>query len=74
MYGRGGTRFEPVFDWIKEKSRQGVFPFDTLIYLTDGFGSFPDKTPNYPVLWIMTPQARTEIPFGEVIQMTEKAA
>jgi predicted metal-dependent peptidase len=41
---------------------------------SDGFGSFPDKTPNYPVLWIMTPQARTKIQFGEVIQMTEKAA
>ena len=74
MYGRGGTRFEPVFNWIKEKSRQGVFTFDTLIYLTDGFGSFPDKPPSYPVLWIMTPQARAEIPFGAVIKMTEKAA
>ena len=69
MYGRGGTRFEPVFDWIKEKSRQGVFTFDTLIYLTDGFGSFPDKPPSYPVLWIMTQRCIQQVPFGEVIRM-----
>ncbi len=69
MYGRGGTRFEPVFDWIKEKSRQGVFTFDTLIYLTDGFGSFPDNPPNYPVLWIMTPHCIQQVPFGEVINL-----
>jgi predicted metal-dependent peptidase len=69
MYGRGGTRFEPVFDWIKEKSRQGVFTFDTLIYLTDGFGSFPQTPPSYPVLWIMTPHCIQQVPFGEVIRM-----
>jgi predicted metal-dependent peptidase len=69
IYGRGGTRFEPVFDWIKEKSRQGVFTFDTLIYLTDGFGSFPDKPPSYPVLWIMVPHCIQQVPFGEVIKL-----
>lgn len=69
FYGRGGTRFEPVFDWIKEKARQSVFTFDTLIYLTDGFGSFPTQPPPYPVLWIMTPNCRPDVPFGEVIRM-----
>jgi predicted metal-dependent peptidase len=69
IYGRGGTRFEPVFDWIKEKSRQGVFTFDTLIYLTDGFGSFPPQPPSYPVLWIMIPNSRPDVPFGEVIKI-----
>ena len=69
LLGRGGTRFEPVFDWIKEKSRQGVFTFDTLIYLTDGFGSFPQTPPSYPVLWIMTPHCIEQVPFGEVIKL-----
>ena len=72
LLGRGGTRFEPVFDWIKEKSRQGVFTFDTLIYLTDGFGSFPAKPPGYPVLWIMVPHCIQQVPFGEVIKLEGK--
>lgn len=69
MYGGGGTRFEPVFDWIRDQSRRGVFSFDTLIYLTDGFGSFPQTPPSYPVLWIMTPHCIQQIPFGEVIKL-----
>ncbi len=69
LLGRGGTRFEPVFDWIKDQSRRGVFSFDTLIYLTDGFGSFPQSPPSYPVLWIMTPHCIQQVPFGEVIKL-----
>ena len=67
--GRGGTCFEPVFDWIRDQSRKGMFQFDALIYLTDGFGSFPAKPPLYPVLWIMTPHSRPDVPFGEVIRI-----
>lgn len=67
--GRGGTCFEPVFDWMRDQSRKGMFQFDALIYLTDGFGSFPAKPPLYPVLWIMTPHSRPDVPFGEVIRI-----
>lgn len=67
--GRGGTAFEPVFDWIRDQSRQGMFQLDALIYLTDGFGSFPKKQPSYPVLWIMTEHCRPDVPFGEVIRI-----
>jgi predicted metal-dependent peptidase len=67
--GRGGTRFEPVFDWIRDQSRQGIFQLDALIYLTDGFGSFPPKAPLYPVLWIMTGQSLPKMPFGAVIRI-----
>ena len=68
--GRGGTAFEPVFDWIRDQSQRGVFHFDALIYLTDGFGSFPPKPPPYPVLWIMTEHCLPDVPFGEVIRMS----
>jgi predicted metal-dependent peptidase len=67
--GRGGTAFEPVFDWIRDKSQRSMFQFDALIYITDGFGSFPPKPPPYPVMWIMTEHSRPDIPFGEVIRM-----
>jgi predicted metal-dependent peptidase len=67
--GRGGTAFEPVFHWIQDQFQQGMFQLDALIYLTDGFGSFPPKAPPYPVLWIMTEHCRPDVPFGELIRM-----
>jgi predicted metal-dependent peptidase len=69
FYGRGGTAFEPVFDWIAQKATQSFFQLDALIYLTDGFGSFPPKPPAYPLLWIMTEHSMPNVPFGEVIRL-----
>ena len=69
FYGRGGTSFIPVFEWIKENVFKQFSGVDALIYLTDGFGSFPDKRPPYPVLWIMTEHSQPEVPFGDVIRM-----
>lgn len=36
------------------------------VYLTDGDGPFPSEAPNYPVLWIVTPEAwmRNGFPSG----------
>jgi predicted metal-dependent peptidase len=48
--GRGGTDFEPVFQWVKENNIQ----LDALVYLTDGYASWPKEVPNYPVLWCIT--------------------
>jgi len=44
--GGGGTDFRPVFDHFA-KTRNPDF----LIYFTDLFGVYPDKAPEYPVLW-----------------------
>jgi predicted metal-dependent peptidase len=72
FYGRGGTAFEPVFNWIAEKAANSFFQLDALIYLTDGFGSFPKKPPSYPLLWIMTEHSQPSVPFGEVIRLRSK--
>jgi predicted metal-dependent peptidase len=48
--GRGGTNFEPVFQWIEENNIQ----VDAVVYLTDGYASWPKEVPNYPVLWCIT--------------------
>ena len=69
ILGRGGTRFEPVFEWVKDKQQSGGLFFDALIYLTDGDGSFPEKAPSYPVLWIMTTRNCSLAPFGQTIIM-----
>ncbi len=49
FYGFGGTAFEPVFEDIKKNEEQvrGLF------YLSDGWGSYPDEKPDYPVFFIV---------------------
>lgn len=61
--GGGGTEFGPCFDWVKER---GIMP-QTMVFLTDLYGSFPSSAPSYPVLWAST--GRRQAPFGEVIPM-----
>jgi predicted metal-dependent peptidase len=61
--GGGGTEFGPCFEWLDQ---HGVVP-QTLVFLTDLYGSFPSAEPSYPVLWAST-GGRTA-PFGEVIPM-----
>jgi predicted metal-dependent peptidase len=61
--GGGGTDFRPCFNWLQE---QGIVP-QTLVFLTDLCGSFPNEAPPYPVIWAST-EARTA-PFGEVVSM-----
>jgi predicted metal-dependent peptidase len=61
--GGGGTEFGPCFEWLDE---HGVHP-QTLVFLTDLYGSFPDTEPAYPVLWASTGGRRT--PFGQVVPM-----
>ncbi len=59
--GGGGTDFRPSFEWMDE---HGLRP-QTLIVLTDLFGSFPSQAPDYPVLWASTDSRQA--PFGQVI-------
>jgi predicted metal-dependent peptidase len=62
-HGGGGTRFNPVFDWVAE---QGIEP-DVLVYLTDGDGNQADvEQPPYDTVWLTT--HNTEFPWGEVIE------
>ncbi len=51
--GRGGTRFDPVFKWIRENMDE---PPCVLIYGTDGYpAAWPDEDIcDYPVIWLMT--------------------
>jgi len=61
--GGGGTEFGPCFDWLDE---HGILP-QTLVFLTDLYGSFPPSAPAYPVLWASTGSQKA--PFGAVIPM-----
>jgi len=61
--GGGGTRFEPVFEYIREHDLRP----ETMIYLTDMHGSFPIEAPGYPVIWAATTDQQA--PFGEVVRI-----
>lgn len=65
--GGGGTDFTPAFKWLGDNH---ITP-DALIYLTDGYGTFPSHAPNYPVLWGNVTEQLSEkhYPFGEVVNV-----
>ena len=68
--GGGGTDFEPFFKDITKKefnNNDGV-----CIYLTDGYGYFPEKEPELPVLWVVIPGGAEQeyFPFGEIVKLT----
>ena len=61
--GGGGTSFRPCFDWLEQ---HGIVP-QTLVFLTDLEGRFPDAAPPYPVVWATTEPGHA--PFGQVVLM-----
>lgn len=67
--GGGGTSFVPFFEKIKD---QGNWQDSRLcVYLTDGYGNFPEPAPDYPVLWVVTPGGLdlNHFPFGEAVRL-----
>jgi predicted metal-dependent peptidase len=68
LKGRGGTSFEPVFEWLETQSESMTGPApDVLIYFTDGYGTYPEDPPDLPVCWIMPDSSAGEVPFGQLI-------
>lgn len=61
MVGGGGTDFNPPFKWVEKN----VVRPEVFLYLTDMYGSFPAKAPDYPVLWCKTTKAKA--PWGEEV-------
>jgi predicted metal-dependent peptidase len=66
--GRGGTDFRPVFEYAEKIKRKA--PFSGVIFLTDGYGTFPEKT-SIRTLWILTKDSNVKVPFGKSIQLPE---
>jgi predicted metal-dependent peptidase len=62
VQGRGGTDFRPV---LEEASKLDV---TSIVYFTDLYGSFPDKEPNKPVIWVSTSNGDVEPPWGSLIE------
>lgn len=67
--GGGGTSFVPFFKALKD-CRYADLPY-VCVYLTDGYGEFPDDEPDVPTRWLVTPGGRLsdEFPFGKVVRL-----
>ena len=51
--GLGGTDFRPVFQYVEQLRRAKEFrSLRGLIYFTDGYGTFPEKKPDYDVAFV----------------------
>lgn len=67
--GGGGTDFRPFFRAALEAwsgDQEAV-----CVYLTDGYGKFPQVAPQLPVLWVIVPGGLPsgEIPYGEICRL-----
>ena len=62
--GGGGTSFTPVFQYVNKY----LMETQILIYFTDGYGDIPDA-PDFPVLWIITPDGKNYVPWGNEVQL-----
>jgi len=66
--GRGGTEFNPVFDYVNEN----LPDTKALVYFTDGDCWDKPAEPEYEVLWAIYGNPRFKIEFGEIVHMDEK--
>jgi predicted metal-dependent peptidase len=53
--GGGGTDFRPAFERLES---DGIQPA-CLVYFTDALGTFPERAPDYAVLWVVQTRAHT---------------
>jgi predicted metal-dependent peptidase len=67
--GGGGTDFRPFFAAIEALIRPHVPAVG--VYLTDGYGTFPDHAPEFPILWVIVAGGldTAQFPFGEAIRL-----
>lgn len=63
--GGGGTDFRPPFEYV---NTHGIIP-KCFVYLTDGYGAYPEMPPPYPTLWVMTSAERA--PYGETLPLRQ---
>jgi predicted metal-dependent peptidase len=72
--GGGGTDFRPFFAAVAAQgaadgASRNASP--TVIYITDGYGTFPQTAPDLEVLWVVTSGGKLakDFPFGTVVRM-----
>ncbi|WP_162530850.1 vWA domain-containing protein [Rhodovastum atsumiense] len=61
--GRGGTKFQPAFDWIATNLPQAA----AIVYATDLAAADEPVDPGIPTIWL-TPTRGRSVGFGEVVE------
>ena len=63
LAGFGGTDFRPVFEYVAQLREQGEFEnLKGLIYFTDGYGIYPEKMPDYQVIFAFLDEDENRAP------------
>lgn len=65
--GGGGTDFRPFFERVEENQKKGR-KVSALVFFTDGYGSYPEHPPKYPVIWVIT-SGYDRVPWGTVVHV-----
>lgn len=67
----GGTSFRPFFTALAQEESAKRSREQLAVYLTEGYGDFPDAPPDGPVLWVVAPGGLVSaaFPFGEVARL-----
>ena len=65
--GGGGTEIKPCIEWIKENCEE--LP-DMFIAFTDGYLTFPEEPPPYPMLWCMSTDVKA--PYGVNVRVLQR--
>ncbi len=66
--GGGGTSLIPAFEHYQENKH---FIPNILIYLTDGHGDAP-KQMKIPTLWVITPEGKKPVNWGQMIRLPQR--
>lgn len=63
LNGFGATDFRPVFSYVEELKVQGEFEnLKGLIYFTDGYGIYPERMPDYDVIFAFLDEDENRAP------------
>lgn len=63
LNGFGATDFRPVFSYLEQLKTQGEFEnLKGLIYFTDGYGIYPEKMPDYDVIFAFLEEDENRAP------------
>ena len=63
LNGFGGTDFRPVFTYLEELRERGEFEnLKGLIYFTDGYGIYPERMPDYDVIFAFLDEDENRAP------------
>lgn len=63
LQGFGGTDFRPVFEYVDKLREQGEFEnLKGLIYFSDGYGIYPERMPDYDVIFAFLEEDENRAP------------